>query len=553
MKKVLAFIVLLLIFALFFSACNSIAIPGPQGEPGKTGPQGEKGDVGAQGDPGVGIQNLFVNENGELMILLTDGTEINAGIVRQENVEEDDNTKCYFMIHATGKEEYRIRSLFEHTTSQNMSIDWGDGQSTSNVLCKEDCQHTYSETGDYLISVAGITALSNLFLRSNPSILWAKISNQILSIGNDVLSECENLTELVFTGACPVIGKRFGYKSSLKKVTVPTNYALDFYASVPDELVPCLAVDTSCIYCPKTVTVGAAGDFATITAAMQYLSQFYPVYKSGGMTCEIRILSGTVITEQIYVKQMDLQFITITSEDAFVPVCCNGWATTMDAHDARGNYVFIAGEYAAKIPAIGCVFKLTENVNQEKIAGLVCNRGSECVVLPGCGFDSFYDGVISNNESSVTIREGIARNCTRYGVHARHNGEISARSAVLTGNGIATYADRVADLDIREAYLDNSVIAIRCEHASTICASGAHATNCGVAGGDPLIYSSYGSNIDCSQMAIDSPKAKVYVVACGGQIIDFATITNADGVEIYCQDVNKLTANGVIYAQTVKG
>ncbi len=48
---------------------------GEKGETGATGPQGEKGD------DGVGIENMEINEDGELVITLTDGTVVNCGKV----------------------------------------------------------------------------------------------------------------------------------------------------------------------------------------------------------------------------------------------------------------------------------------------------------------------------------------------------------------------------------------------------------------------------------------------------------------------------------------
>lgn len=45
------------------------------------GAQGEKGDKGDTGAQGVGIKNVYVNDVGELIIVLTDDSELNAGIV----------------------------------------------------------------------------------------------------------------------------------------------------------------------------------------------------------------------------------------------------------------------------------------------------------------------------------------------------------------------------------------------------------------------------------------------------------------------------------------
>lgn len=55
---------------------------GPQGIEGPPGPQGSQGPMGAQGPQGVGVENAYVgNPTGELIIVLTDGTQINAGDV----------------------------------------------------------------------------------------------------------------------------------------------------------------------------------------------------------------------------------------------------------------------------------------------------------------------------------------------------------------------------------------------------------------------------------------------------------------------------------------
>lgn len=241
------------------------------------------------------------------------------------------------------------------------------------------------------------------------------------------------------------------------------------------------AFDTSATYEESiTATVGANGDYATISAALTALSEKYPVYAAQGMGIYIKILSGTTINEQIAVCGIDLGYITIIAEDAEVPVNVDGFTDQgLNAHDLRSNAgAFIGGENGAGLPTVGCLFKVTQNTNNIKVVGYFANRSSHGVVKDNSGFDGFYDGVISNNESSVTIRNGIARNNTRYGVHARHNGEVSARSCDITNNGMyGGYCDRAANLDVREAIATGSATAVNGEHASNTCAAGLHALN----------------------------------------------------------------------------
>ena len=67
---------------------------GPQGERGEQGPQGEQGLEGKQGKqgkrgaPGIGVQTALIDENGDLLITLTDESVINAGKVSQKAYKE---------------------------------------------------------------------------------------------------------------------------------------------------------------------------------------------------------------------------------------------------------------------------------------------------------------------------------------------------------------------------------------------------------------------------------------------------------------------------------
>jgi len=65
------------------------SLKGEKGDTGAQGPQGEKGETGAQG---VGVKNAYVNGETHLIVVLTDGTEIDAGYV---GVEVTPTTKTY--------------------------------------------------------------------------------------------------------------------------------------------------------------------------------------------------------------------------------------------------------------------------------------------------------------------------------------------------------------------------------------------------------------------------------------------------------------------------
>ncbi len=318
------------------------------------------------------------------------------------------------------------------------------------------------------------------------------------------------------------------------------------------------------------VTVGEGGDFATINKAMQYLSHYYPAYKKGGLNCEIRILDGTVIDEQIIVERADFSYISITSENAdntvIVTPTATNWSKGTLTHDTRGNLPFFGGEFGARLPVIKCLFKL-ETGNEDNtvfiedryypIVGYYCNRGSMGVIagettysgstsegLANIGFEGFYDNVIANNNSEIVLREAIARNAGRYGVMARHISRVSARSADITGCAdTAAYADRSSMMDVRFADVSGSNNGLQCFNTSNMTAVETIAKNIT----NIVADSREGSVLNCAEMTIDTVK-DVFKVLNGGTIIATSTSpTNVSGT-LHSKTVNTVDVNGVIYA-----
>lgn len=333
------------------------------------------------------------------------------------------------------------------------------------------------------------------------------------------------------------------------------------------------------------VTVGAGGDFATINKAMQYLSRYYPAYKKGGLNCEIKILAGTVIDEQIIVERADFSYISITSANAnntvIVTPTAKNWNKGTVTHDTRGNIPFFGGEFGARLPVIKCLFKLesengdnTVTIENTKypVVGYYCNRGSMGVVAGHVdtndvrdiiGFDGFYDNIIANNNSEIVLREAVARNAGRYGVMSRHISRVSARSADITNCGTvikekvknnetvtaaekeecaAAYADRSSMMDVRKADLSGSFNGLQCFNTSNMTAVETIANNIT----NIVADSREGSVVNCTGMPIDNVKDVFQVLNGGTLVAKGAKITNATG-KTYNTTINTLDANGVIY------
>ena len=69
---------------------------GANGQDGKDGANGQDGKDGANGKDGTGIQSATINNNGELIVTLDDGTIINAGQVVAPEKRLDENNQITF-------------------------------------------------------------------------------------------------------------------------------------------------------------------------------------------------------------------------------------------------------------------------------------------------------------------------------------------------------------------------------------------------------------------------------------------------------------------------
>ena len=494
----------------------------------------------------------------------------NIGAAAIDKSEDRANTRVTLTV--TAGQVLDLRGIYRQENHGGVTrIDWGDGNKNNVIGATDDeMKHTYAKAGTYTITMTGLTHIvASIFNEKNVSAVeigsivqfMGQLSFSALTLP-EVRIYAETPPEITTTsgGTGP-----FGDKRTTIALIVPENSLPAYMQAAKWDIYKDVLTteDTrTTVTKDKVVTVGAGGDFATINDALAYLSRYYPAYKANGIKCEIQILAGTIITEQIFLERTDLSYITITSAaaDNTVQVAPSA-AWTGLSHDTRGNKPFISGENGARLPCIKCLFSCivpeggwvtgptTEDVNCA--VGYFCNRGSTGVIagadnngLANIGFENFYDNIIANNNSEIVLREAYARGAARYGVMSRHISRVSARSANITNSGdTAAYADRASMLDVRHADLTGSNNGIAAYHASTVTANEAVASS--IPG--TVADARYGSTINCQ--AITAAESKdAFKVAGGAAIVATdAKVTNATGTK-YSQSTNTLTANGVIYA-----
>ena len=311
---------------------------------------------------------------------------------------------------------------------------------------------------------------------------------------------------------------------------------------------------------PLEVTVGEAGQFQTLNEALDYCSGFYPAYRQSGCGITIRILEGTVLREQVVCSAIDLSYITITAEHSAsypsVPVEHSA-AWTGERDESRYNKPFLEANNGARLPLIGCVFRLVSACGDASgyVCGMLCDKGSAGVILDGGGFENFFDGIIANNNSEITCRNGVLRGCGRYAAHARHISRISVRGADLSGAGqCALYANRISSIDARAAWASGGRNGLLAMNDSSINANDmtleglwgeyvAAAGNLSAINAANMTVNDYYGGGPCFQVRNGSE------IALGGLQGDVPD----SGAPLCSQEANTLTGEGILYLGSAEG
>lgn len=83
--------------------------PGPIGPQGPQGPSGADGVAGADGQDGVGIESAYIAADGSLVLILTDGSELDVGPLSGLSVASEGNT--YVLGQSQGSATVAIEDL----------------------------------------------------------------------------------------------------------------------------------------------------------------------------------------------------------------------------------------------------------------------------------------------------------------------------------------------------------------------------------------------------------------------------------------------------------
>ena len=159
---------------------------------------------------------------------------------------------------------------------------------------------------------------------------------------------------------------------------------------------------------PVVLTVGPGGDFLTVNQALTAASRMSRRdYYKGGLDVEIRLLTGFVMAEQIFIIGLDLGFTVIKSEATSVPVDPAGISQELFA--LENCRPIFAGSGRAVLPTIGCIFDYGDNLTA--FDGVALNGNSKVRFLPSASDSATHVSGVLNARDGLLLYGGSEAYC----------------------------------------------------------------------------------------------------------------------------------------------
>lgn len=147
-----------------------------------------------------------------------------------------------------------------------------------------------------------------------------------------------------------------------------------------------------------TLTVGEGGKYANIKDALEGAVRLRPHFKYGNSFCEIKLLSGFVLSEQLtFGGNYDFSWIKITSEDSVVYSDTSSFSETVRTW-YQYKYMFYFHENS-KSPAFA--IQIEENRSNSDVCAFVVTEGSQLNLIPYSGARKFNVGIHATFGSRV--------------------------------------------------------------------------------------------------------------------------------------------------------
>lgn len=341
-----------------------------------------------------------------------------------------------------------------------------------------------------------------------------------------------------------------------------------------------------------TLDVGTGGDFATINAALIWLSTRRRTFGNDAVAT-INLLSGFTMAEQVLLNDgMDLGWITIVSEDSSVPINTGFITETIDTED--GITPVFGAVRNSILPIIGCKFAYDNSATANDGVAVLFN--SQVTFLPGAGVVKPRNGLkVLYGSKATCYMPGLTIGgagtgagtvtgvdfsyAANRGLHCGFRSSAGlARSDFSHAGGYAVYGIWGSSLDLyqsnmshcadeavyirdgsvascRECNVSDSLVGFHALHGSIIDARsrqigtpeytswiGDGAKRCGTY----AVLASFGSTVEAALLMCDDNVSGRAVSATDASTINFGggTATNANTYGCYADGASRINAIG---------
>ncbi|MDQ7775158.1 MAG: hypothetical protein Q4615_04210 [Paracoccus aminovorans] len=232
----------------------------------------------------------------------------------------------------------------------------------------------------------------------------------------------------------------------------------------------------------SVVTVGPGGQYANLNAALAALSEKRPVYKTGGISTRVQLLTGYVMAEQVLLIGVNLGWVEIVSVDAEVLIDRTALVTNFG-----GTYPAFGVGAGGVLPRIAVLFTMNGTGDGASRCGLHAAATGSATIAAGGGFKSCAaDALRADTASQVSADSTVLTGAGSCGVRLVGGARVSVQNANISNAGdTGIDAGNGGTVNAQGANCAGAnVRGMRATRGASINAAGATARRNGAAGAD---------------------------------------------------------------------
>jgi hypothetical protein len=204
--------------------------------------------------------------------------------------------------------------------------------------------------------------------------------------------------------------------------------------------------ETSLLKVDEEVTVGLIGyDYTSLNEAILYFSKKVQRLKESGVPyrvakASIKLMPGYILNEQVLINNMDLSYITITSDAGQINILRSALTNPLSS-GFPSDYPAFGGVDHAILPIINTYFVMDTSGSADGKHGIMVANHSEVTIRPSKGVAYAGDnGIYATNNSNVSASGASAYSSGNYGVLSTHSSNVNAQSVNAGACGVYGFA-----------------------------------------------------------------------------------------------------------------